>query len=460
MNQFTNPVFLMKIIKTYLYDIDRLWNLNNNQLKKFKDKQLKKMIRFAYNVPLYHDKYKKAGIKPEDIQKIEDIEKLPLISKEDIKNYFPDGIYSPYVKKEYLVQVSTSGTTGKSLTIYVDMFDILMGLFGYMRTLREYGMSWRKNRISIIGDFAPHTAESGYVNRGLIPQMNFNFLLKNIQWLNTNDKPEDVINDLDRFKPDFIGGYVGMLGHLALLKQKGLGENVKPKYIATTGSVLNDNLKKVIENSFDSHVFEVYGATESGPIAFECQKGKYHIMDDLLHLEFFRNNKPVSSGEPGELVLTKLFGNGTPIIRYNAMKDIVTPLYENCSCGLSGNLIKKIYGRDDLALYSTDGKILLPSAYGDIFSKILYELKTNKLKNIRVIQHSLKDLEIKYVIDEKYRDKGPSVEKILAVLKDGFHEKLGENVKIKTKEVKRIDKSKPRIISELNRNDLNIIGYA
>jgi len=68
-----------------------------------------------------------------------------------------------------LVKVSTSGTTGKSLSIYVDMFDIIMGLFGYLRTIKEYGLNWRKSNISIIGDFAPHTAETGYVKKGLFP---------------------------------------------------------------------------------------------------------------------------------------------------------------------------------------------------------------------------------------------------------------------------------------------------
>ena len=459
MNQFMNPFFLTKIIKTYLFDIDRLRELNEKQLQNYRDKQLKQMVKFAYTVPVYHDKYKKAGIHPEDIHGIKDITKLPLISKYDIKNYYPDGIYSSKIRKGNLVKVSTSGTTGKSLSIYVDMFDIVMGLFGYMRTLREFGLNWRENRITIIGDFAPHTAESGYINRGLIPKMKMSSLFKNIQWLNTNDKPNDVIKEIDRFKPDFIGGYVGMLGHLALLKEKGHGKNISPKYIATTGSVLNKTLKELIENSFNTHIFEVYGATESGLIAFECQNGKYHIMDDLLHLEFLRDEQPVTSGEPGDLVVTKLFGNGTPIIRYDAMKDIVAPLYENCNCGISGGLIKKIYGRDDLALYSTDGKIILPSAYGDIFSKVLYGLKTNKLKDGRVIQHSLKDIEIQVVIDEKLRDKGPSVTKILDILKEGFREKIGSDIKITTKEVKKIDKKKPRIISKIKRDSLKITGY-
>ncbi|MCK5112587.1 MAG: phenylacetate--CoA ligase family protein, partial [Thermoplasmatales archaeon] len=398
MNPFKNPIFISKVLKSYLFDIDRLWRLNEYDLQKYRNKHLKKMVRFAYTVPVYHDKYKKAGVHPKDIEGVKDIKKLPLISKDEIKKYYPEGIISPKFRKEQLIEVTTSGTTGKSLSIYVDMFDIVMGLFGYIRTLKEYDINWRKDKITIIGDFAPHTVESGYINRGLIPNLKLDFLLKNIQWLNTNDKPSKLIEEIDRFKPVFIGGYVGMLGHLALLKEKGHGKNIKPKYIASTGTVLDKHLRKFIEETFDAFVFEAYGATESGPIAFQCRNGKYHIMSDLVYPEFLKDGKEVSSGEPGNLVITKLFGNGTPIIRYDAINDIVAPLYEKCDCGLSGDLITKIYGRDDLSLLLSDGKLLLPSSFGEIFSKILYELKANKIKGVKIIQQSLTKIEIQVVI--------------------------------------------------------------
>ncbi|MCK5261159.1 MAG: phenylacetate--CoA ligase family protein [Thermoplasmatales archaeon] len=459
MNPFKNPIFISKVLKSYLFDIDRLWRLNEYDLQKYRDKHLKKMVRFAYTVPVYHDKYKKAGVHPKDIEGVKDIKKLPLISKDEIKKYYPEGIISPKFRKGQLIEVTTSGTTGKSLSIYVDMFDIVMGLFGYIRTLKEYDINWRKDKITIIGDFAPHTVESGYINRGLIPNLKLDFLLKNIQWLNTNDKPSKLIEEIDRFKPVFIGGYVGMLGHLALLKEKGHGKNIKPKYIASTGTVLDKHLRKFIEETFDAFVFEAYGATESGPIAFQCRNGKYHIMSDLVYPEFLKDGKEVSSGEPGNLVITKLFGNGTPIIRYDAINDIVAPLYEKCDCGLSGDLITKIYGRDDLSLLLSDGKLLLPSSFGEIFSKILYELKANKIKGVKIIQQSLTKIEIQVVIDEELRNLGPSVEEIFSILKQGFQEKVGPQVEIFTKEVKKIDKQKPRIISKVDRSKLKITGY-
>jgi hypothetical protein len=58
MNQFYNPMFLSKILKTYLFDIDRLNRLDDKSLKKYQDKCLKKIVKYAYTVPLYHDKYK------------------------------------------------------------------------------------------------------------------------------------------------------------------------------------------------------------------------------------------------------------------------------------------------------------------------------------------------------------------------------------------------------------------
>jgi phenylacetate-CoA ligase len=460
MNSFYNPIFISKVLKNYLFNIDRQRRFNDEELSKYQNKNFKKMVQFAYTVPLYHQTYKKAGIHPDDIKSIEDIKKLPTVSKYDFKNYYPDGLVSSKIKKSKLIEVTTSGTTGKSLSIYVDMVEIVNGLFGYIRFLREHDINWRKDKLTIIGDFAPHTAETGYIYKGIQSQFCKNLFLKNIQWLNTNDPPEKVMEEIDKFKPDFLGGYTGMLGHLALLKEKGFGQDVSPRIIASTGSSLSKSLKELIERTFNAQVFESYGSTESGPIAFQCRYGKYHIMSDYVYLEFLKDGESVESREAGKVVLTKLFGNGTPIIRYNAMNDIVAPLYEKCNCGLSGILIDKIYGREDIALYSLDGKILLPSSFGEIFSRILYELKTNKLTDLRVIQHSLTKIEIKVVIDEKLRNVGPSVEELFSFLIRNFKEKLGAGVEIQIKEVDKIDRLKPRIISKVDKTKLNITGYA
>ena len=433
--------------------------MNEDQLRRYQDRCLRHMVFFAYTVPLYHDTYKDAGVHPSDITGLKDLKKLPTVSKEDFKRYYPNGIISSTSKKEHLIEVSTSGTTGKSLSLFVDLYDIVMGLFGYIRAIKEYDINWRKTRMTIIGDFASHTVESGYIAKGLQPRFNQSSWFQNIQWLNTNDPPEKLIKEINAFKPEFIGGYVGMLGHLALLKEQGYGADISPKVIASTGSVIDPLLKSFIEDTFHAQVFESYGSTESGPIAFQCPNGSYHVMSDLVHLEFLKDGDEVETGKAGQLVVTKLYGRGTPIIRYDAINDIIAPKRNQCSCGMTGELIEKIYGRNDLALFLPNGRVLLPSSFSEIYSKILYGLKTTMMKETKIIQYSENEIEIQVVLDEEKQDAGPSATEVLFSLQKGFEEKVGPDVSVQVKAVPQIDKGGARIVSHVDRSTYKIREY-
>jgi len=461
MNPFLNPIFLIRTINAYLNYIDRLNHLSNEDIIKLQNKQLQRMIKRAFSVQMYYDLYKNAGIGKNDIQSISDLNNLPIITKDHFAKYKPEGLVPSSKNINQFVKVSTSGTTGKSLSIYVDMYEIIIGLLGYLRTIHDYKISWRKNRLSIIGDFASHTAETGYVKQGLLPNSISKGAFKSIQWLDTNDPPEKVMDALNSFNPDFIGGYTGMLGHLAVLKKQGMGKEVNPKVIASTGALLDNHLKKFIESSFNSKVFEVYGATETGPIAYQCaNSGIYHIMSDFLYLEFVDdNNEPVRSKEPGHILVTKLFGGGTPIIRYNAINDIVSPLYESHNCNLAGSLIHKIYGRDKIRLFRKDGKIILASSLTSIFSRLLYQLQTSKIREMKVVQTSLDKIEISIVIDEKLRNIGPSVDDIYQVFEQGFKEKFGKSITVICKEVNQVSRDEPRIISLVDPSSIRISGF-
>jgi len=100
-NPFMNPIFLIKLLKSHLSDVNRIWISTDKQLKAYQDKALRKIIRYAYNVPLYHDKFKSHGIKPSDIKGINDIDKLPFITKNDLRSYYPDGIIPTGFDKKY-----------------------------------------------------------------------------------------------------------------------------------------------------------------------------------------------------------------------------------------------------------------------------------------------------------------------------------------------------------------------
>jgi len=251
-----------------------------------------------------------------------------------------------------------------------------------------------------------------------------------------------------------------MLSHLALLKDKGKGKNINPKSIATIGSVLTSPLRKLLESVFCSEVFEVYGATESGTIAYQCNKNKkYHIMSDLVHPEFIKEDKPVKANEPGKIVITKLYGKGTPFIRYKGLSDLVIPDKSRCSCGTPGLNIKKILGRDDLALFFSDGRILLPVSISEIHGRILYELRTNMVRHTRIVQPDEKHIEISLVLDKEKKKDGVTSSEIFSILRKGYHDKIGDDVEITIKEVNKVKKGEQRIVSYMDKERFEIKEY-
>lgn len=463
MNPFYNPFFLLKLLKSYVRDINRLDRLSKEQLHHFQDRQVRSIVNYAWKVPLYHSIYKKHGIRPNDIKNRFDLQKLPIITKADFENKSYVDLIQNGKKPSSFIKVSTSGTTGKSLDLYVNMYEIILGLFGYLRTVRSYDLNWRRNKLSIIGDFASHTAESGYVKRGLLPNTWFKSALKNIQWLDTNDSPESLLKSLESFQPDFIGGYTGTLGHLAVLKNQKMKSTIHPKVIASTGDVLDPNLKSYIEQAFSTTVFEVYGATETGPIAFQPPgKNKYKIMSDFLLLEVLNQKGEIStSKEPGHMIVTKLYAGGTPIIRYNALNDIISPYFPTGGKNsIFPNQIHRIYGRDTIRLFRDDGKVLLGSSLTTVFSRLLYKLETSKIRDLKVVQKSLDEIDVYFVVDNKRRNQGVSIDKICNELAKGFTEVFGSSVEVNFKEVQTVSKDEPRIKSEVNPKEIKITGFA
>jgi phenylacetate-CoA ligase len=438
MNPFLNPITLAKVIKYYLTDIDRLWKYNEEKLEDYRQKCFRKVLKLAMKTPLYKEKYK--GI---DVNKItlDNIEKLPILTKQDLRKHFPNGIVPEGfdVKKAHIV--STSGSTGQPVSVYTDFHTIVKALMGFIREIREYDISWRKDRMTIIADLTPGSAEEAYLNQTAIPNLKSIFSLNNMQILHVGEDVEKLIEKINSFNPKFIGGYPGVLRALAVLKRKGYGKNIEPEVIASSGAVLDEYTKKYIEEAFNARVFDVYGSTEGGPIAFECKKGNYHIHYDMVHVEFLDDNlQPVEYGKPGHIVVTKLYGSATPIIRYNGLNDFVIPLAKKCTCGINAPLIEKIGGRKADSIVLPSGKIIPPSSITGIPAKVMEKMDTKKILQFQILQKTIDKVEVLIVIDEELRSIGPSVEEIFRELKKKFEERFDGEVEVEIKEVKKIEK--------------------
>ena len=118
MNQMWNPYFLIRIAKNYLSDINRFSKYHEEDIKQYQEKCLQKIVKYAYSVSAYREKYKKHGVQLNDIRSLEDINKLPVMTKSDIMDFYPEGIAPNGFNKNHNYLKSTSGSTGASVSVY------------------------------------------------------------------------------------------------------------------------------------------------------------------------------------------------------------------------------------------------------------------------------------------------------------------------------------------------------
>lgn len=442
MNSFMNPAFLINIAKNYLSDINRIWNFNSEQLKKYQDKSFRKIVKYAYTVPLYNKKYKECNIRPDDIKGIDDIDKLPIITKDDLKRNYPNNITPKGIDKKNYFVLSTSGSTGSPVFFYYDRLALIKALGGYVRALNTYGKSWYKSRIALLVDVKPGSIDHAVFKASVIPFLEKFVSLKNIKLLHVGEKDEDLLKELNDFNPEFIGSDPAMLRKIASLKNEGLGKNINPSNMSSSGAMLDKYTKQYVEKAFGTKLYNMYGSTESGLLAFECLKSSnLHVNGDFVYMEFLDDkNKPVSYGKPGHVVITRLFGQGTPIVRYSGLGDMVIPIENKGDCSISSQMIEHIEGRTAELIVLPNGKKIAPFEFTDIPAAVMQKLNTYKIKQFQIIQHKVDEIEVLIVIEDRLRNTGPSVEKILKEIKKLFIEKTDELANITINEVDELEK--------------------
>ncbi len=455
MNPFLNPLFSARIIKRYFTDVNRAWKKNAEEIRKYQDRVLKKVIRYAYQVPLYHHKYKEAGVHPDDIHGMDDLHKLPLITKEDLIKGFPDEIVPIGYKKDNAYLVGTSGSSGRPMSMYKDIEYITIEALAAVRQLKAYGMNWRKTRITNIGDFSvPKTTDEECLKKGLLGNLSPFFSLNNYQNLYTGEEAKVLLKKMNEFEPELVIGYTSVLMGLATLKRKGFGGKVKPKYIISSGEVLDGYSRKYIQEAFGCPVLNLYATTEGGSIAFECPNGSLHINNDFVHVEILdKNGEAVGENEFGSIVITRLYKGGTPIVRYTGLNDIASLESNYCDCGMHTPLLKTLEGRKKDAIILPDGRVFPPATIPMPLAEAAGKFNTFQIKRFQFVQRDIDDVEIRIEIDEEERDKGVKVDELLEEIKKNYQNLVGD-VRLEVKEVKeveKVDNTYPLIISKLDR---------
>jgi phenylacetate-CoA ligase len=318
-----------------------------------------------------------------------------------------------------------------------------------LREIEAFDLNWRKFNFAHIGNFNSCRIDLVYQEH-FYKYFKPIFFAKNSLDLDVSTTITDMINKLNEFKPNIILSYPAIFQHLAFLKRKGYGENLSPSVLYSAGSMLDDYTRKYVKDVFKCPLLNSYQSVEAhGSIATECIEGTWHVHHDFYNVEAIdENGELVASGERGHLVMTRMWGIGTPIVRYTGMDDWVRiiPL-KDCKCGLSTPVIKGgVEGRIRANIVLPNGKIFPPGAFCFI-EPVLYKYKTFKVMQYQIVQNKIDDIDVFFVIDENLRNEGVSVKTLIKEIKKIYEKKVGPDVTINVEEVSEIknpnDASKP-----------------
>ena len=326
-----------------------IWNkeaecITKDELEELQLDRLQEIVKIAYeNVPYYRKKFDSVKIKPEDIQSLEDIEKLPFTTKNDLREAYPFGMFA--VPRKDIIEVHTSsGTTGKPVVSGYTQKDIDIWSEVMARGLTMMGLT--------DDDIIQNTHGYGLFTGGFGVHYGAQKIGATVIPISTGQTKRqiEILCDFGSTLMIFTPSYGLYLAEVA----KSEGVDPKKSNLKAVGfgaEMWTEEMRQEIEKRYGVPAFNIYGLTEIiGPgVAIECdQKNGLHVFEDHFYPEIIDSKtlKTVPVGEKGELVLTTLTREGMPIIRFRT-KDITALNNEKCSCGRTFIKMERITGRTD-----------------------------------------------------------------------------------------------------------------
>jgi len=342
-------------------------DIRTHQLEK-----LKWQVKRVYeNVPMYRERMDDAGVKPEDIQSLEDIAKLPFTTKQDLRDYYPYDLLA--VPKKDIVRIhASSGTTGKQIVAGYTKNDLEQWSNGFARQLTATGGD-SKSIVQVSYGYGLFTGGLGAhqgaekIGAMVIPTSSGN-----------TERQVRFMCDLGATHLCCTPSYAMYLAES--VKEMGVKNQLKLKAGIFGAEPWTEEMRHQIEEMLGIKAYDVYGLTEiMGPgVSYECsQQAGMHICEDMFIPEIIDpdTGEVLPEGSFGELVFTTITKEGQPLIRYRT-RDLCTLDYKQCKCGRTHVRMKKPAGRTDDMLIIR-GVNVFPSQIEEVLLKNSIEVSPN-----------------------------------------------------------------------------------
>ncbi len=405
-------------------------SLSPDELRSIQEEKLRKVVRHAYEkVDYYRTLFDREGIKPKDIEGLDDICKIPVTTKKDLKKLLPHQITARGTDLNRCVVKHTSGSTGHPLKIFLSPeerdYQILLNL----HILMENGLGLRDRVAYIINPHRFPKSRYWFQRLGILRR----------EYLSVFDYPQKHAESLKRLKPDIIYGYPSNLTLLALYIKENRIKGIHPKAVFSVAEALEPKARALIDSVMGVRTCDILGTIEVGDLAWECeQHNGYHISADSVIVEFLKDGKPAQAGEEGRIVCTSLYGYTMPLIRY-AVDDLCIPSSMQCECGRQLPIMESIQGRANDFILLPDGQVV-----ASCFLVIIMQA-FHGVAQYRVIQESKEELTVQIVIGNG-NNSTQIKEKIKAEIEKAVERKLKVKIEL-LKELSRDRSGKIRTVS-------------
>lgn len=432
----------------------KYWNeeiecMDHESMKKLQSERLVAQVKHVYeNVPYYKKLMDEKGVTPDDIHGIEDLYKLPFLSKADLREAYPYGLLAKPLSDCVRIH-STSGTTGKRVVAFYTQHDIDLWDECCARAITAAGGT-NEDVCQVSYGYGLFTGGAG-LNGGshkvgcLTLPMSSGNTERQIQFM------QDLGSTILCCTPSYAA-YIGETLH-----EMGMGpDDIKLKAGIFGAEPWTEEMRQEIERLLGIKAYDIYGLTEtSGPgVAFECEaQNGMHINEDNFIAEIIDpdTGEVLPEGSKGELVFTSITKEAFPLLRYRT-RDICVLSREKCSCGRTLVKMTKPMGRSDDMLI-IKGVNVFPSQIESVLLKM-----SNATPNYQIVVDragNVDTFEIKVELsDDMFTDTIKSVEVLERKISSDIQSILGIRAKITLVEPKSIPRSEGKAVRVIDKRKL------
>lgn len=364
------------------------------------------MIQYCNeNISFYHTLFKNHSIRPDSIKTVDDLQKLPVLTKETIKENWDSLIPVNLIKIRYS-KLATGGSTGTPMNYRLSSYDRFLGGALLYRGWGYAGYNLGDRMVMLAGSSLDTGTKSGLEKKA-------HEYTRNIRKLSSFNMGEEEMKSyamvIAKWKPLFIRGYPSSIFHFCDWLEDAKISLPSPKAIFTTSEKNYPIMREKISSYFKAPVYDGYGLNDGGVSAYECgEHSGLHIDTERSVIELIdRSGSVIESGE-GTILATSLHNFAMPFLRYDT-GDIATLAEDPCACGRAYPLLSEIVGRSVDILVTPEGN----KVHGWFFLYIFWE-HGEGIKEYQVVQETIEEIQIKIVKENGFNEK--TLEKITQII--------------------------------------------